>query len=121
MKNSAHVLILVRAVQCDQGVQETEGGCLEVVGPLEDRDVTGQVPFADSAEWANEVAQPRPDAFHRIAVDLANTIAVVISGVLGVRAAVLDLDPQAALLRQGIVGDPLVGVHGGARQRIVTS
>src|SRR3954447_23070497 len=58
--------------------QELVGHLLEVVCPLENDDILFQVYFVHAPERPEEVPQPGPDPLQRVAMDLADAIAVVI-------------------------------------------
>ena len=50
--------------------------------PLKHGDILGQVLFMDTPESTQEVAQAGPNAFQRVAMNLAYPIAIIISGIL---------------------------------------
>ena len=84
---------------------------LEVVRPLEHGDVLGQIALVDAAERAQEVAQPRPDALHGVAMGFADAVAVVVAGVLARRVAHRPVSAPAGF--DPVVGGRLVGVQHG--------
>ena len=74
-------------LDAQEGPQELVGHRLEVVGPLEDRHVLRQVPLVHAPERPQEVPQPRPDPLQRVAVHLADPVAVVVPRPLARRVA----------------------------------
>ena len=60
---------------------------LDVVTPLEHRHVLVQILLVHPAERAEEVPQAGPQPLQRVAVDLADAVAVVVAGPLAVRVA----------------------------------
>lgn len=75
------------------------------------RDVLPEKPFADAAERPKEVAQARPEPFHRVAMDLTDAVTVVVARPLAVASlAVMDGAMGTARARQLIVRGPFVGV-----------
>ena len=64
--------------QADERSEKLIRHPLDVVPPLEDRDVLVQLPLAHAPERPQEVAQPRPQPRQRVVVDLADAVAVVV-------------------------------------------
>lgn len=62
-----------------------------------------------TSKGTQEVAKPRPDTFHRVAVDLTESIAVVVTGMLMVRVTYRHV--ASAGVRDMVVGGTLIGVQ----------
>src|SRR4029077_4856980 len=99
--------------------QQGIGDRFQVVGPLEHGDVLPQVPLVDAPERPQEVPQPRPQPFHRVVMDLADPVPVVVSCPLPLSRRVADGGMAPAPLRQVRVRRPLVRVHHRPQRRVV--
>ena len=69
-------------VRLHQHPEKLPGHALEIMGPLEHRDILGQVLLVHPAKRAQDVAQPRPNAFNGIAVHLGAAVFVGVAGPL---------------------------------------
>src|SRR5207249_3535964 len=81
------------------------------MNPLKDRNVMMQVRFTHPPKRAQKIAQPCPDALYSIIVDLAHPIAILIPCPFPLARRVTDLLKATPILRQMVIGGPLVGVH----------
>src|SRR4051794_24689442 len=79
--------------------------------PLKDRHVMMQVRFTHPPKRTQKIAQPCPDALHRIVVDLAHPITILIPCPLPLARRVTDLLEATPVLRQMVIGMPLISVH----------
>src|SRR5262245_35350812 len=95
--------------QAEKGPQEFVRHALDVVTPLEDRHILGQVPLAHAPEWSQEVAQARPQALLGVAVRLAHPVTVPVQGPGRLRPRTVDrpVDPLVPAAGPG-VAPPLV-------------
>jgi len=74
-----------------------------IVCKFEDGHVLREVALRDAAEAAQVVSQARPDAFHRVGVDLAEVVTVFVASVLAL--AVAD-----GLVLEALLGHVIVSV-----------
>src|SRR4051812_36037440 len=79
------------------------------MAPLENDKVVFHVCLAHTREWPEEVPQPRPDPFHRVAMLLADAVSVVVPRELA-SVMVHRRVPAVATARR-VVPVPLVHVH----------
>jgi len=70
--------------------------------------------FVDAPEGTQVIAQAGPGAFHRVAMNLAHPIAVIVPGPFPLAWLVTNLLENASMLWQVVVGLPLIRVHGTA-------
>src|SRR4051812_25040999 len=80
------------------------------MNPLEDCNVMMQVRFTHPPKRAQKIAQSCPEALHSIVVNLAYPVAILISCPLPLSRRVTDLLEAAPILRQRVIGVPLVSV-----------
>jgi len=97
---------------CDEGAEQGVAASTRVVHKLEEAEIKGQLVLRDAPVWAQPGAQQRPKPLHRVDVDLARTVAVLVAGILA--AGVADRFVFVALGRQARVDGILVGVDEGA-------
>ena len=69
----------------------------------------------NAPERAQEVTEPRPESFDGIAVDLANSVVVVVAGPFACAGLVAHRAMHASVGGQGEVNAPLVGIDDGPR------
>ena len=98
--------------------QEIKRYPFERVCPFEHRLVLTEIVFADSAERAEEIAQAGPNAFHRVAVNFADTIPIIIASPLALTGHVAHGSMFPARLVQMVVGPPFIRVDNRIRPRL---
>jgi hypothetical protein len=87
-----------------QGLAPASG----VVHELEEGEIVGQLLLGDAPVRPQPGAQQRPDAFHDVDVDLAEAVAILVTGVL--TPAMVNGPVAEAPLRQAATNRVLVGV-----------
>ena len=106
------VSIGLRHQTADKGAEERLAPATGVVDELKEAEIGGQLLLRDATVRPQPGAQQRPEALGRVDVDLAEAIAVLVTGILA--AAMADgLVPVAPVLQAG-VDVLLVGMHQGA-------
>jgi hypothetical protein len=90
--------------------QEIKRYPFERVGPFEHRLVLTEIVFANSAERAEEITQAGPNAFHRVAVNFADTISIIITSPLALTGHVAYGRMFPSRLVQMVVGPPFIRV-----------
>ena len=100
------------------GAQELNCGHLEVMNPLEDSNVMMQVHFMDATKRTQKVAQPCPDALHRVVVHFTNLISIFIARPLAPSGRVANLLECPPSLRHMVIGLPLVAIDGAVLSRL---
>src|SRR5215212_3687959 len=93
----------------DEGAEQSLAPAAGVVDELEEAEIGGQLLLRDAPVRAEPGAQQRPEALHRVDVDLAEPVPILVPGVADRLVAV------APPLQAG-VDAVLVGVHEGARR-----
>src|SRR5437867_1812855 len=73
--------------------------------------------LAHSSEGTQEVAQARPDAFHGVAMDFADAIAIVVTRPFPLTRCMVDRLVRASRGGQMVVGFPFIGVDRGRDHR----
>src|SRR3954462_8463673 len=79
------------------------------MAPLEDRLVLRQVPLAHAPERPQEIPKTRPGALHRVAMHLADPVAVVVPSPGRLRPRVLHRHADPTHPGEPAVAPPLVG------------
>src|SRR3954452_18627686 len=97
----------------DEGAEQRLPAAPGVVHDLEEAEVGRQLLLGDAPVRPQPGAQERPDPFHRVDVDLAEPVAVLVAGVFP--AGVADGLVLVTPLFQAAVDVVLVGVDEGAR------
>ncbi len=98
---------------CDEGAEQGFAASTRVVHELEEAEVERQLVLRDAAVRAEPGAQQRPKSFHRVDVDLAEPVAVLVAGILA--SGVADRFMPVAPGWQAGVDAILVRVDEGAR------
>jgi len=79
---------------------------------LEDRHVLCQEPLAQTPERPQEVPHPRPQSLQRVAVHLADPVAIGVNGPGALGSRVIDGPMNSAVaLADAVLAVPLIGVH----------
>jgi len=99
----------VRGEGAEETLEEAEEVAAEVVKALVKSDVQVETPLAHTTEGTEEVAQSEPVPFHRVAVDLAHAVAIVVACPL--LALGVDGEARPVVIAQVVVRVPLVRVH----------
>src|SRR3954453_10011714 len=66
----------------DEGAEECFAAAAGVVDELEEAEIGGQLLLRDAAMRPQPRAQQRPEALSRVDVDLAEAVAIVVTGIL---------------------------------------
>ena len=82
----------------------------QIVAAFKHRDVSSQKPFADATEETQEVTAAGPDAFHRVVVDFANTITIIIARPLTAPWRMANRLVTTASGGQVLIGRPFISV-----------
>jgi hypothetical protein len=84
-------------------ISPKEGRCdpFQIVATLKERDVSSQKPLADATKQTQECATARPNPFHRVGMDFANAITIIIAPIraflaYGRQSGGHDQSPQGA-------------------------
>ena len=77
--------------------------------PFKHCHVSGQVFFVHAAKGAQEIAKSCPDAFHRVAMDFAETIPIIVTRIFMVRVTNRHMPPTG--VRDVTVGRAFIGVE----------
>ena len=77
--------------------------------PFKDGHILRQILFMYASKGAQEIAQAGPDAFHGVAVNFADAIAIVVSGIFPLGMTHRVMTPSR--LDQMVVGRRFVRVH----------
>jgi hypothetical protein len=70
--------------------------------------------FVHAPEETQIIAQAGPSAFHRVVMDFAHPIAVIVTRPFSLTWFVTNLFEYPSVLWQVVIGLPLIGVHGTA-------
>ncbi len=81
-------------MQSDQGRDELGRYAVEIEAELAHSDVATQVAFVHTAKWAQDIADGRPHAFHRVGVHFADAIANMVFMCRLMSKSELDLPPR---------------------------
>src|SRR5215211_3730081 len=95
-----------------EGAKQGSAATAGVVHELEEAEIERQLVLRDAPVRAQPGAQQRPGPFHRVDVDLAEAVAILVACVLPTRVA--DRHVPVAPGRQAGVAGVLVGVDAGA-------
>jgi hypothetical protein len=80
------------------------------VATLKHRDVSSQKPFADTTKEPQEIATARPNAFHRVIVDFANAITIIITRPFALSWRMADSPVDTTSGCELPISRPLIGV-----------
>ncbi len=98
---------------CDKGAEQGFAAPARVVHELEEAEIERQLLLRDASVRAQPGSQQGPEALHRVDVDLAEAVAVLVAGILA--APMADRLVLVAPSRQALIDGILVGVDEGAR------
>src|SRR5215213_4037891 len=101
-----------RVLVCSSSFDTRAAATAGVVHELEEAEIERQLVLRDAPVRAQPGAQQRPGPFHRVDVDLAEAVAILVARVLPTRVA--DRHVPVAPGRQAGVAGVLVGVDAGA-------
>jgi hypothetical protein len=79
------------------------------MGAFKHHDVARQKPLIDATEQAEEIAAPGPNAFHRVVMDFANAITVVIARPLAAPWRMANRLVTTASRGEVLIGRPFIG------------
>lgn len=80
------------------------------MGAFKHHDVARQKPLTDATEQAKEIAAPGPNAFHRVGMDFANAITVIIARPLAPVGCMANRLVTTASGAEVLIGRPVIGV-----------
>jgi hypothetical protein len=82
----------------------------QIMGALKHHDIASQKPLTDATEQAKEIAAAGPNAFHRIVMDFANTITVIVTRPLTASGRMADGLVDTSSGGKVPIGRPLISV-----------
>src|SRR6266545_4656886 len=80
------------------------------MGTFKHHDVARQKPLTDATEQAKGVSAPGPNAFHRVVMDFANAITVIIARPLAMSRCMANCLVTTASGGEVLIGRPFIGV-----------